>query len=455
MDADGPAGTAGEAFAGRDVGFVPAECPGANATGATHTSTLLIERLSRHHDLTVYVSTQMDADDRDLPATDRVEYVLSDDLPKLPHPIRAKLSALREHEPALEDHDLVHSYSPAFVPVLADLSVPTLATLNSYVPACPKGDMLYAGTEKCSGPGRAKCVGCVARTAVSRSQGLEDELRAGYTSLARVGFVGECLERAEDVSAYQALSPHLVEDYAGLGFPRDRIHVVPHFCEEAFLDLPAGADHVRPEWPGEGPGVDTPPTGADGFGSLSLLYVGGLQHIKGVDVLLRAVPRLVRRGLDVEVRIAGTGPYEDRLRSLADRLGIGGRLTWLGYVDHDRLTVEYEEADAFVYPGRIDEPFGRVLLEALGTGTPVVTADVGSTDWIVGDAGVSFASGDPDALADACVDLVARYPTVAGAIPERIDRFRPDRVVGEYLDLYDAVARGEPAATREPGAVAD
>ena len=51
-----------------DVGFVPAECPGANATGATHTSTLLIERLSEHHDLTVYVASQMDASDRDLPA---------------------------------------------------------------------------------------------------------------------------------------------------------------------------------------------------------------------------------------------------------------------------------------------------------------------------------------------------------------------------------------------------
>ena len=114
-----------------DVAFVPAECPGSDGTGATHSSTIYIERLSHHHDLTVYVSTQMSAAEATLPATDRVEYVMHDSLPKLPHPISTKMDALREESAALERHDLVHSYSSAFIPVLADLDVPTLLTLNS------------------------------------------------------------------------------------------------------------------------------------------------------------------------------------------------------------------------------------------------------------------------------------------------------------------------------------
>lgn len=128
-----------------DVAFVPAECPGSDGTGATHSSTIYIEHLSHYHDLTVYVSTQMDSSKATLPAQDRVEYVMHDSLPKLPHPISTKMDALREESAALERHDLFHSYSSAFIPVLADLDVPTLLTLNSYLPVCPKADMLYHG----------------------------------------------------------------------------------------------------------------------------------------------------------------------------------------------------------------------------------------------------------------------------------------------------------------------
>jgi len=431
-EATGPTSDAVSADGRLDVGFVPAECPGAEATGAVQTSTLLVEHLSRHHDLTVYVASQLDASERDLPAEDRVDYVLHDDLPKLPHPISVIVDALREETDALETHDLVHAYSPAFLPVLADLESPTLVTLNSYVPVCPKGDMMYGGTEKCSGPGYGKCVGCVGRTALDRQQGVENELRAAYTSLGRLGFVHENIERSDDIDAYHALSPHLVEDYGDLGFPTDRIEVIPHFYDDAFHRPEAVAGP-----PAEQPGDD-----------LSLLYVGGLQDIKGVDVLLRALPYLAERGVDVSLRIAGTGPLESKLRGLAADIGVADRVTWLGYVDHADLPAEYDRADAFVYPGRIDEPFGRVLLEALASGTPVVASDVGSTDYIVGDAGVRFTSESPESLADACVDLVNEYESYVGAVPTQLERFAPETVVGRFRDLYAAVARGDAGENR-------
>lgn len=408
-----------------DVGFVPAECPGAEGTGAVHTSTLLIENLSEHHDLTVYVSTQMDASERTLPARDRVEYVLHDGLSKLPHPLSTKLDALREETDALNGHDLVHAYSPAFIPILADLDAPTLATLNSYVPVCPKADMLYRGTRKCTGPAAAKCAECIAVTALTRRQGVENELRAAYNSLARLGFVATAQARSHDISAYRALSPHLKDDYAALGFPAERIRVIPHFYDERFR-------------------VSRGPLVADGFGDgpVRLLYVGALQDIKGVDVLVRALPELRERGLDVQLRIAGSGPYENTLQSLAARLGVAGDIDWLGYVDHDELPAEYRRSDVFVYPGRIDEPFGRVMLEALSSGTPVVAADVGSTDYIVGDAGVRFPPEDPEALADACVTVVENYDTYRAALPDELEKFSRDAVLSEVLELYAEVADG-------------
>lgn len=413
-----------------DVGFVPSECPGADGTGAVHTSTLLIENLSLRHDLTVYVSTQMDANERTLPARDRVEYVLHDGLSKLPHPIRTKLDALREETDALNSHDLVHAYSPAFVPVLADLDVPTLATLNSYVPVCPKADMLYHGERKCSGPATGKCVECIAATALTRREGVENELRAAYTSLGRLGLVATAQARSDDISAYRALSPHLEDDYVALGFPGDRIRVIPHFYDEQFCAS-----------------RDDPVAGGRPDDPIQLLYVGALQDIKGVDVLVRALAELRERGLDVALRIAGSGPSENALRSLAARLGVAGDIDWLGYVDHDELPAEYGRADVFVYPGRIDEPFGRVMLEALSSGTPVVAADVGSTDYIVGDAGVRFSPEDPVALADACVEMIENYEACCAALPDELEKFDREVVLSELLELYADVADGQSVVT--------
>lgn len=411
-----------------DVAFVPAECPGSDGTGATHSSTIYIERLSHYHDLTVYVSTQMNAADATLPAQDRVEYVVHDALPKLPHPIFTKIDALREESDQLEEHDLVHSYSSAFIPVLAELDVPTLVTLNSYLPVCPKADMMYHGERKCSGPGRLKCATCVPVTALKRRQGIESEFRQGYVSMGQIPFVQSSMEHADRITAYHALSPHLRDDYADLGFPEESITVVPHFYDEGFY---------RPR---EGPAeLDEP---------ISALYVGALQDIKGVETLVRALAVLRRNGHDVELRIAGRGPLESQLRELADDLGVANAITWLGYVDHDELPDLYRSSDVFVYPGVIDEPFGRVMLEALATHTPIVSADVGSMDYIVGPAGTLFEPGDPGSLADALETLCTAYPDYQEAVSHQLDRFAPETVIDSLCSLYAEVALSTRVHTR-------
>lgn len=412
-----------------DVGFVPVECPGAVGTGAVRTSTLLIERLSQYHDLTVYVSTQMDAASADLPAEERVEYVIHDDLSKLPHPLTNKIETLRTESDALNRHDMVHSYSSAFIPVLADLDVPTLLTLNSYLSICPKADMLYQGERKCSGPGRLKCAGCIPATAVKRRQGIANELRGGYVALGQIPFVHESLDRSWDIDAYHALSPHLVEDFGGVGFPDDRIEVIPHFYDADFSTIESKPDQQNGKTAMDG-----------GEDETTLLYVGALQDIKGVHVLVRGLSEIVQRGHDATLRIAGTGPYGESLHDLATDLGVNEHIEWLGYVDHDELPAVYDAADVFVYPGLLDEPFGRVLLEALSTRTPILASDVGSTDYIVGPAGERFISGDRQSLADAFERLVENYTNHYDAIPDHIEQFAPSTVEKAFSDRYHEVA---------------
>lgn len=414
-----------------DVGFIAAECPGSEGTGATRTSSLLIEELSKHVDLTVYVASQMTAEPTALPALDRADYVLHDRLPKLPHPTLAKIDALDDETDALASHDLVHAYASAFIPLLAELSVPTISTLNSYLPVCPKGDLFYHDGTKCAGPARTKCVDCIARSDIDRDQGLSSSLRAAYSSLGKLGFVRESMDRADELSAYHAVSPHIEDDYVDLGFPGERTTVIPHFYEEAF-HTPYDYHEFDPD-------------------EITLLYAGALKDIKGVDVLVRALPLLAERGYDVDLRVAGNGSYGDRLRSVADDLGVGDDIEWLGYVEHDNLLEEYLGADVFVYPGLLHEPFGRVLLEALETRTPVLSSDVGSMDTIVDGGGVLFDAGDEVALADGFEQLVENYGTHYDAIPEHVEQFAPGRVVSSFLDLYEVVASesGEPETVPE------
>ncbi len=411
-----------------DVGFVPAEVPGASGTGAVRTSRLLIQRLSSYHDLTVYISSQMDASDADLPATDRVEYVVHDSLSRLPHPLHEKIDTLQTELDAMERHDLVHSYSSAFIPILAQLETPTLSTLNSYLPVCPKADMMYHGERKCSGPALGKCASCIPITALKRRQGLDAELRSSYVSFGQISFVRDSIAHADDVDAYHALSPHMVADYGSLSFPRDRIEVIPHFYDESFAT------------------IDTQPTSvpnpAERNDPIRLLYVGALQDIKGVDGLLRGVRTLLDRGHDVRLEVAGTGPLETRLHELADDLELAadGAVKWHGYVDHDELPDVYDEADVFVYPGLLDEPFGRVLLEALSTRTPILASDVGSTEYIIGDAGQRFDPGSGRSLADAFERLISEYTDHYAAIPGQLETFAPETVEQSFLDRYLDVA---------------
>lgn len=405
-----------------DVGFVPVECPGEGKTGAANTSSLLIETLSHRHDLTVYVVTQQEVRRANLPAQDRVEYVIQDDLSMLPHPIAAKRSALRSKLSELDSHDLVHSYSTAFIPTLAKLDQPTLVTLNSYLAVCPTASFRYHGRESCSGPGPMKCAGCVAATAVNRQNGVESEAKAAYLAAGRAPLVKASIERCDDVTAYQALSPHLRDDYVDVGFDRDRIRVIPHFYDERFLAEPPETPPARPSTTEDDP--------------VRLLYAGSLQQIKGVDILFRALPVLLGRGIEAELHVAGSGPFEEQLRTLADSLGMNDRIVWHGFLKHEELTTQYRKADAFVYPGVIDEPFGRVMLEALASRTPIVSSDTGSMEAIVGDAGVLFEPEDEERLAAAVERLLLDYPARCDAIGDQLAKFSPETVLEKFHDLY-------------------
>lgn len=134
-----------------------------------------------------------------------------------------------------------------------------------------------------------------------------------------------------------------------------------------------------PEW------LDERQPQEDG-GELLLLWAGRCESRKGLPLVLQAMARIPES--PVRLIAAGDGPLLAEWKALADRLGIGGRVEFLGRVPWTRMKDLFLKAQAFVFPS-LRESFGTVMLEALARGLPVVTLDhQGAGALITPEAGI-------------------------------------------------------------------
>jgi glycosyltransferase involved in cell wall biosynthesis len=141
-----------------------------------------------------------------------------------------------------------------------------------------------------------------------------------------------------------------------------------------------------------------------------VLAVGSLLECKGFDILIAAVGQLRRRGLVLDVTIAGGGPEEERLRAAARNEGVEDRVRFTGFLTQEELIPLYQEADVFVLPAVLEIHWGipNVLVEALACRVPVVTTALPSLPELVDDGvhGLVARNRDPVDLADKIEQLI-------------------------------------------------
>jgi len=139
-----------------------------------------------------------------------------------------------------------------------------------------------------------------------------------------------------------------------------------------------------------------------------LLYVGRLDRIKGVDLLIEALLEL-QTDRQYRLDVVGTGALESEHRSLCEEYGLTDVVTFHGW--QEDIEPYYERADIFVLPSR-SEGQPTVVLEAQAAGVPVVSTDVGCVDELIG-AGAIVTVRTPEQFA-ACVRtlLEEKYETL-------------------------------------------
>jgi glycosyltransferase involved in cell wall biosynthesis len=143
---------------------------------------------------------------------------------------------------------------------------------------------------------------------------------------------------------------------------------------------------------------------------LRLVSIGNLLHWKGFELSLRGFAHFQSRFPAAEYWIIGDGPERKRLRKLAQRLGVGGSVTFWGAIPRRQVLEKLAECDVLLHPSLHDSG-GWVCLEAMAAGRPVVCLDLGGPALQVReDTGIKVPATSPEQVVS---DLAAAMMQLA------------------------------------------
>jgi glycosyltransferase involved in cell wall biosynthesis len=184
-------------------------------------------------------------------------------------------------------------------------------------------------------------------------------------------------------------------------------------------------------------------------------YAGRLVPEKGVDMLLEAAAGLSDAW---RLQIYGSGPARDALRQQAAALGIADRTRFYDQVPSSEMPAHLAGLDALALPSRTRpnwmEQFGRVLIEAMACGVPVIGSSSGEIPNVIGDAGLIFAEGDALALRRHLVRLQAdaalRRALATAGRARVLAHYTQAQIAHETAEFYRELC-AQPAPPRQRG----
>ena len=174
-----------------------------------------------------------------------------------------------------------------------------------------------------------------------------------------------------------------------------------------------------------------------------IVFVGRITGEKQIDKLVRAFAKL-KTDLDAKLVLVGHGEEEGHLRTLANQLGVGNRVTITGYVSDEELRRTLTRATVFAMPS-IAELQSIATLEAMASGLPIVAANAMALPHLVHHKqnGYLFEPGDVDELAHRLDQVLRMSPAKLESMKRESLKIVEAHDINRTLDTFEALYRGE------------
>ena len=174
-----------------------------------------------------------------------------------------------------------------------------------------------------------------------------------------------------------------------------------------------------------------------------VLFLSHLTKLKGVDILIKALPMVLNSVPDVSAYIAGTGPQEEELKSQVKELKLEAHVKFLGFIsDEEEKYGYYKACKVVVAPSRWDcQPYA--VTEGAACGKPIIASDMSNPALLDdGKAGFIFQSENVEDLAEKIIKLLTDdglREEMGKAALEKAREYDWNRIAGKHVEIYKEV----------------
>jgi len=266
-------------------------------------------------------------------------------------------------------NNFAHQISPSILYIFKKYNIPVVMTMHDYKLVCP-AYLLFSGNKICESCRDGRYYWCLFKKCVKKSYA------KSLINAMEMYLHHKILRAYSLINLYIAPSMFLRDKVKQMGFKNEIVHL-PNFVN---------LDKFVPNYEHNN----------------EICYFGRLSPEKGLGVLIDAV-----KGLDIRLKIIGSGPVEEKLREKVKNEQINN-ISFLGYKTGIFLENEIRKSIVTIMPPQWYEVFPRAVIESFSLGKPVIGARIGGIRELVkdGETGYTFEPGDPKDLRKKIVKLL-------------------------------------------------
>ncbi|MFH1642895.1 MAG: glycosyltransferase family 4 protein [Nanoarchaeota archaeon] len=304
------------------------------------------------------------------------------------------------------DFDIVHFIGTSIIAaeLCNKLKLKCVATIESYITLCPKGNLIYKGEKICS----QDCNFCKFVSCQLKSEEIGKIRNRFYLKYCPFFLIyiynhyrklNKSLKKCSLISISSFIEKRL-------GFESN---VIPNIIEvdKFYYKKPKNK-------------------------KINILYLGSLTRYKGPQILLKAA-----KGLDCKIKLYGDGILKKHLVDIIKKYDMDAKI--YSQVDYKKVPKIFAESDIVVFPSIWPEPFGRIAVEAMASGKPIIASDAGAIKDIIKDSGIVVKAGDVNDLRKAINRLMKnkklRFELGKKGM-ELVNKYSKENVIKKLIEFY-------------------